>query len=223
MASTDQAPPPAWSESTTLVTVREIPPEMAANLRAAAETLLVRFDEIQMSDIASAVGVARSSLYYYFTKKDDILAFFLRDMLDELGHATRAAADGPGDPPRRLAAVVRAQLEHLNHHPAATTQLIAQLGRAGRLTDIAARVNDGFEGPVRRLLIEGSEDGTLRALADPDLGATALFGAVLVIGVRCLIVHGNIDVEEVMAQIAPMFWQGIAPSPDAPLPKTEQT
>lgn len=191
---------------------------MATKLRAAAETLLVSFDDIQMADIAAAAGVARSSLYYYFTNKDDILAFFLRAMLDELAEATAAAANGPGDPPARLGAVVRAQLEHLDRHRAASQQLIAHLGRAGRLTDIAARINNGFEEPVRRLLVEGAQEGTLRPLPDTELGATALFGAVLVIGLRSLILNGRIDVDQVMDLVGPMFWQGIAPSAETPLP-----
>lgn len=198
---------------TTLVGMRQPPAEMATKLQAAAETLLASFDDVQMTDIAAAAGVARSSLYYYFTNKDDILAFFLRAVLNELADATTAAANSPGDPPARLAAVVRAQLGHLDRHPAASQQLIAHLGRAGQLADIAARIHNGFEAPVRRLLIEGARDGTLRPLPDPELGASALFGAVLVIGLRSLILNGHIAVEEVMDLIGPMFWQGIAPAP----------
>jgi TetR/AcrR family transcriptional regulator len=132
-------------------------------------------------------------------------------MLGELTTATAHAVSGPGTPSERLFAVIRAQLEHLDQHPAASQQLIANLGRAGKLADIAAQVNEGFEVPVRQLLAEGAADGTLRALADDDLGATALFGAVLVIGLRALVVEGHIDVDRVMAIIGPMFWHGIAP------------
>lgn len=202
-----------------LVSMREVPAEMAANLRAAAESLLSSFDDIQMSDIAAAAGVARSSLYYYFTNKDDILSFFLRVMLDELAQATALAANGPGDPPTRLAGVVRAQLDHLDRHPAATHRLIAQLGRAGRPADIAARIRIGFEEPVRKLLVEGAEDGSLRALPDPELGAAALFGAVLVIGLRLLLADGHIAVDKVLHLIGPVFWQGIAPTPSHSPPR----
>lgn len=218
MTTTHPASLPAWTRPATLVTMREVPAEMATRLRSAAETLLASFDDIQMADIAGAAGVARSSLYYYFTNKDDILAFFLRAVLDELAEATTEAANGPGDPPTRLTAVVRAQLEHLERHPAASQQLITRLGRAGQLTDIAARINQGFEEPVRRLLVEGAQDGTLRPLPDAEMGATALFGAVLVIGLRSLIVNGHIAVDEVMELIGPMFWQGIAPAPETPFP-----
>jgi AcrR family transcriptional regulator len=204
--------------TTTLVAMREVPAAMADKLAAAANDLLANFDELQMNDIAVAAGVARSSLYYYFQNKDDVLSYLLREMLEDLTTSTAAAVDGPGTPPERLGAVIRAQLEHLNEHPAATQLLIANLGRAGKLPDIAARVNQGFEEPVRRLLAEGAADGTLRTLDDDDLGATALFGAVLVIGLRALVVEGQVDVDRVVAMIGPMFWHGIAPGPDTPVP-----
>jgi hypothetical protein len=68
------------------------------------------------------------------------------------------------------------------------------------------------------VLADGAADGSLRALVDNDLGATALCGAVLVIGLRSLVVEGHIDVDGVMERIGSMFWYGVAPSPDAPIP-----
>jgi AcrR family transcriptional regulator len=205
-------------EAATLVGMREVPPDMAANLTAAASTFVASFDEVRMEDIAAAAGVSRTSLYYYFTGKDDILAFLLRAMLDDLTQVAVGAASGPGSAPHRLGAVIRAQLEHLNAHPTLSQLLIANLGRAGKLPDIAARVNDGFVEPVKRLLAEGAADGSFRTLPDDDLGAGALFGAVLVIGLRSLVTEGSIDVDGVMAMIGPMFWHGIAPAPGDPMP-----
>jgi TetR/AcrR family transcriptional regulator len=202
----------------TLVGMREVPPDMAANLTAAASTFISSFEEVRMEDIAAAAGVSRTSLYYYFAGKDDILAFLLRAMLDDLTRVAVGAADGPGDASLRLGAVIRAQLEHLNAHPTLSQLLIANLGRAGKLPDIAARVNDGFVEPVKRLLAEGAAEGSFRTLPDDDLGAGALFGAVLVIGLRSLVTEGSIDVDRVMTLIGPMFWNGIAPSPGDPMP-----
>jgi AcrR family transcriptional regulator len=203
--------PPLSTEASTLGRMREVPPDLAAKLANAANELLTSFDSVQMNDIAAAAGVARSSLYYYFANKDDVLTFMLGLVLDELATATSAAAAGPGNPATRLRAVIRAQLEHLNQHPNTSQLLISNLGRAGKLPDIAARVHDGFEEPVRQLLAEGAADGSLRALSDDALGATALFGAVLVIGLRYLVTAGRIDVDGVIERIGEMFWYGIAP------------
>jgi AcrR family transcriptional regulator len=191
---------------------------MAVRLTEAAGSFISSFEEVRMEDIASAAGVSRTRLYYYFSGKDDILAFLLREMLDDLTLVAAGAARGDGSPPVRLGAVIRAQLGHLNAHPALSQLLIANLGRAGKLPDIAARVNDGFVEPVKQLLAEGARDGSFRPLADDDLGAGALFGAVLVIGLRYLVTEGTIDVDRVMGLIGPMFWNGIAPNPGDPMP-----
>jgi TetR/AcrR family transcriptional regulator len=192
--------------------MRDVPLPLAAKLTAAADSFIATFDDIRMEDIAKSTGIPRATLYYYFSGKDDVLAFLLRSMLDELTETVNAAATGTGDAATRLLAVIRAQLEHLAAHPATSQLLIANLGKAGKLPDIASRLNDGFDEPVRRILEEGAADGTLNALEDPQLGATALFGAVLVIGLRAIVLEGGIDVERVVSEIGPMFWHGLAPA-----------
>jgi AcrR family transcriptional regulator len=193
----------------TMVGVREVPGDMVAKLEAAADELLARFDELQMADIAAAAGIARSSLYYYFANKDDVLSFFLRSTLQALTEATGPVVAAPGDPRTRLRAVIRAQLQHLNDHPSASQLLIANLGRVGKLPDIAASVAAGFEEPVRRLLAEGTSDGSFRRLPDEEMAATALFGAALVVGLRTLVVEGTIDVDRVTDVVEAVFWDGI--------------
>ncbi|MDP1795492.1 MAG: TetR/AcrR family transcriptional regulator [Acidimicrobiales bacterium] len=202
--------------------MREVPAEMAAKLEAASNSFVASFDDLHMNDIAVAAGVSRSSLYYYFAGKDDVLGFLLRSLVDELAESSLAASTVAGDSSTRLRAVIRAQLESLNAHPTTSQLLITNLGRAGKLPDIATRVREGFHDPVRRLLAEGEADGTFRALADTELAATALFGAILVIGLEALVLHGGIDVDAVIDSIGPMFWFGIAPSADTPQPSRKK-
>jgi hypothetical protein len=105
--------------------------------------------------------------------------------------------------------VIRAQLQHLNDHPSASQLLIANLGRVGKLPDIAASVAAGFEEPVRHLLAEGAREGSFRRLPDEEMAATALFGAALVVGLRTLVVEGSIDVDRVTDVVEAVFWDGI--------------
>jgi TetR/AcrR family transcriptional regulator len=190
--------------------MRQVPKAMAAKLVASADGLVTSWDDVRMDDIASTSGVPRATLYYYFSSKEDVLAFLLHQLLDALTDAV-AEADRPDQPvPDRLAAVVRSQLSHLGESPAVAQLLVSNLGKAGKLPDIAAAINAAFHEPVRRLLVLGAEDGSLRAV-DPELAATALYGAVTVVGLRCLVIEGSIDVDRVTAQLLPMFWAGLRP------------
>ena len=162
-----------------------------------------------MDDIAKASGIPRATLYYYFSGKEELLGFLLGTMLADLRVAVAGAARSPGDTQARLDAVVRAQLRHLGANPSIGQLLLANLGKAGKLPDIAAGINDGFHAPVREILADGVRDGVLVGL-DLDITATALYGAVTVVGLRALLTQGRIDVDVVADTLFPLFWSGVA-------------
>lgn len=195
--------------------MREVPVALADKLAAAADSYASSFDDVRMDDIAKASGIPRATLYYYFSGKEDLLGFLLGSMLADLRVSVAEAAQSPGDAQLRLDAVVRAQLRHLGANPAIGQLLLANLGKAGKLPDIAAGVNDGFHAPVRQILAEGIRDGILVEL-DVDIAATALFGAVTIVGFQSLLTEGRIDVDRVADSLFPLFWSGMerpAPRP----------
>ena len=60
-----------------LMADREEADALADKLTTAAAGFAVAFEDIRMEDIASAIGIPRATLYYYFAGKDDVLAFLL--------------------------------------------------------------------------------------------------------------------------------------------------
>lgn len=194
------------------MSARRVPGELAEKLTSAASGFAVSFDDIRMEDIASASGIPRATLYYYFAGKDDVLAFLLRSMLDDLRVSVATALEEQGDARTRLEAVVRAQLAHLAANPAASQLLLMNLGRAGRLREIAAGIDAGFHAPVRCILVDGIAAGEL-AETDPDVTATAIYGAVTVVGLEALVTAGGLDVDAITDRLFPLFWAGVAATP----------
>lgn len=91
--------------------------------------------------------------------------------------------------------------------------LVANLGRAGKLPDISAGIDRAFRDPLQTLLVEGSTEGSLRTV-DPEVAATAIFGAVTVVGLNALMRDGHLDVDAVLEGLV-VLWGGLAPeSPD---------
>jgi len=188
---------------------RQVPAAIADKLSSVTGTFAVAFDEVRMDDIASASGIPRATLYYYFAGKDDVLAFLLRSLLDDLRASVTTALETEGDTRTRLDAVVRAQLAHLAANPAAAQLLLMNLGRAGRLGTIAAGIEAGFHAPVRRVLADGSAAGDVAAI-DLEVVATAIYGAVTIVGLRSLATTGGIDVDVTAHLLFPVLWTGIA-------------
>lgn len=191
------------------MSARRVPDALAYKLTSAAGEFAASFDDIRMDDIAAASGVPRATLYYYFAGKDDVLAFVLRSMLEDLRNSVAAALAAAGDTRSRLAAVVRAQLAHLAANPAASQLLLMNLGRGGRLEEIASGVEAGFHALVRRILTDGVAAGDLADI-DLEVAATGIYGAVTVVGLQSLVTTGGVDVDDVADRLFPVFWSGIA-------------
>jgi len=191
--------------------VQEIPEDIARRLRETAETFGTSFDDMTMEAIVEATGVARATLYYHFRSREQVLAFLLSATLRDIAEAVESAASEDAPAQERLVGVVRAQLETMATNPATTQLLVANLGRAGKLPDIAAGIDRAFRVPVQQLLVEGAGAGAFKAV-DPELTATAIFGAVTVVGLNALMREGQLDVDKVLAGLV-VLWGGIEPKP----------
>jgi len=190
------------------VNTRVVPESLGDKLTAAADAFATSFEDVGMGDIAKASGIPRATLYYYFAGKDDVLAFLLRSMLDDLRISVATAVETEGDTRTRLFGVVRAQMAHLGANPATSQLLLMNLGRAGRLGVIASGLDEGFHSPVRKILAEGVRDGTLRDI-DVQVAATAIYGAVTIVGLQSLVAGEGMDVDRMAGSLFPIFWAGI--------------
>ncbi|WP_246382853.1 TetR/AcrR family transcriptional regulator [Nocardioides stalactiti] len=183
---------------------------MAAKLYGAAELIAERgIGDAKIDEIAEAAGIPRATLYYYFTGKDEILAFLLHDMLDLVAGEVGTAVAGTGTARDRLKAVVGAQLSVMLENPAVCRALVGELGRASRLPDLAKALQMAFHEPVERLLEEGVEDGTLRKLDNPFAAALSVFGAVTVAGLTHAVAGLSSDPATVANEVCDVILGGL--------------
>ncbi|HEY2215805.1 MAG TPA: TetR/AcrR family transcriptional regulator [Acidimicrobiales bacterium] len=160
---------------------------MEPKLIAAADLFAERgLDASKMEDVAAVTGIPKATLYYYFTGKEEILAFLFHTVLRKVREAIEAAAFGSGTAAERLERIISAHLQVFADYPAASRTLQFDLGRAARLPDIASSVEASFVGPVMQLLEEGANDRSLRRVPHPRMAAVALLGAVTTVGMNGL-------------------------------------
>jgi AcrR family transcriptional regulator len=192
--------------------VREVPAAIAAKIPAAASVFAEHgFDAARIDDVARSIGVPRATLYYYFAGKEDILAFLLRSLLEDVATAVQQAVATQASGAKRLMAVLGAQLEVQAAQPQTALLLVANIGRAGRLTDIAADVDVAFHAPVRAVLADGIADGSIREV-DIERATSAIFGAVILTGLHEIVANGGFDPDEVLADVAAVVLRGLAPA-----------
>jgi TetR/AcrR family transcriptional regulator, mexCD-oprJ operon repressor len=166
-----------------------------AILEAAAGVIAARGESASMSDVASAAGVARATLYRYFPNR--------QALLDEL--ASLAVADAEG----RLAA---ARLGEVPTHEGVTrvVRALVEVGDAfivlarERVQPDAEQFEHGVGDPLRQLVERGQGSGDLR----DDVPATWLTDALVSLVVSVLRSRPATGREDTIARITTLFLDG---------------
>jgi AcrR family transcriptional regulator len=151
-----------------------------------AEKLFDEFgiDRVTMSEITSASGVRTSTVYQYFSGKDDIVWAILERVLEDSSCRAKAAMDGAKTALEKITALLQLMADDLTRQSSQVrflAQFDAMYARdwpAERLLLLEAQI--GFEGFqfLGELIREGIADGSLRADLDPDLTLHAVMNAV---------------------------------------------
>ena len=111
--------------------MRKIPRQIADRLPAAADLFAEKgLNDSKIEDVAAVTGVPKATLYYYFTGKEEILAYLLEDLLTDIADAVAAIVHTDGTGAERLELVIGAQLRAMAQRPAVCRALIGELGRA---------------------------------------------------------------------------------------------
>jgi AcrR family transcriptional regulator len=124
---------------------------------------------VTMSEIATRAGIGRATLYKYFPDVDAILvAWHDRHVAAHLGQLSALAA-GPGEPGKRLKAVLEAYATIVFHRGRQGADLSSLVHRGEHIADAQRQLVDLFRG----LLAEAAASGDVRG--DSSTGELAAY------------------------------------------------
>ena len=142
-------------------------------------------DRVTMGEITSSSGVQPSTMYQYFSNKDDIVWAILGELMQEgLGRTKQILEDAP-NAFARISAILEFMADELANNRVKVrfmAQFDAMYARdwpAERLLKLESQlIPQAFE-HFSELIREGIADGSLRADLDPDLTMHAVVNAVI--------------------------------------------
>ena len=155
--------------------MKAVPADLAERLHANADAFLELGDDARLDDLAERIGVARATLYYYFSGRDDITSFFMREKLGRIGRTIRSTNVG-SDALDRFAAAVSGVTHELCAEPAMCLHLTAAQARPAALHDVVQTMQLEVVAPLRELLIEARAEGA--EVGDLDVTISAVLGAL---------------------------------------------
>lgn len=155
-----------------------------AILQRAAETFRERgVSATTMDDIARVTQLDRSSLYYYFASKEELLEELLGDLVARSVERAEAVAVSGGPAATRLDRLIRELVEsYANNYP--TLFIFVDeyiLRRQLDDSDWATRVREWgkrYEKVIASVVAQGADDGSLEVVGDPVTIARAIVGMV---------------------------------------------
>ncbi len=144
--------------------------------------------DVQIEEIASAVGINRAIVYRHFTGKEELFALTLVGYLDELFEAMQDATLSSADAPGRLAAVVGAFFDYGVAHPAFVDCAQSLMVRPG--DELLDEISEGALFHLGRgittcmtvlsqVLADGVESGDFNLGGDPIVVANTMYASGL--------------------------------------------
>ena len=136
------------------------------------------FDGATMERIAQEAGVAKGTIYLYYSSKQSIYDASLNSALAELDSVTRRRLDAAPTVREAVSAFIQARTEYFLAHPdffcmyiaAVTAHITTRKTRASELRSILDRQTRGLEAVIAR----GVARGEMRRV-DPAVTALAIF------------------------------------------------
>jgi AcrR family transcriptional regulator len=142
-------------------------------------------DRVTMAEIISASGLRPSTIYRYFSSKDDIVWGVLGDVLADLAARAKAATDGAKTALAKITALLELMTDDLTQRQAQVRflaqfdALYARNGPVERLLTLEAQIGTERFQHFRKLIEDGIADGSLRADLQPELTLHAVMNAVV--------------------------------------------
>ena len=190
--------------------MRTPPADLTAKLVSGADRLDLSFDDLRMEDIASATGIPRATLYYYFATKMDVLEFLHRALLAEYRATVYAEPEGPAR--ERLHVLFERHFEHVSRHRGVSQLIVVNIGRLGKLSELVSSTFDPLSGAIEDVLRDAART---REIAAIDVARDAAAISVMAhVSSMSAVAAGDLgDAAEFARWLVGLVWNGVGAAP----------
>ncbi len=191
--------------------MKRVPEDLATKLLEASNAMPpgTGFD-FGIDEVAKLAGVPRATLYYYFSGKDDLVEFYLNDLLERSGAAVRGAAAAEGTVVERLEATMTELLKAFAAYPRMCVELPEAVREIQEHAMVMASIERAVFAPLRELLIQGRATREL-VVADVQLATVALLGGLHLVAMMQIVTTGRFDADATARAIVPQLMRGLLP------------
>jgi AcrR family transcriptional regulator len=142
-------------------------------------------DRVTIAEIVNGAGIRPSTLYEYFSNKDDVVWAIVGDVFTDAAVRAKKSMDAADTALAKISALLEFMADGLTNDPsrirfmAQFDAIYARQWSPERLLSLEAQVSPGGLAYFSALIRDGIADGSLRPDLDPDLTMHAVLNAVI--------------------------------------------
>jgi len=199
--------------------VKRPPDDLADRLWQVSDRFLALGSDVRVDDLAEMSGVPRATIYYYFSGRDDVMAFLLAQNVERATAAVTEATGRPGPATERLEGALRTMLRQMAEHPSLCTRLMCWMSTSSA-EQLVIEAQGSLLAPVRDVVAEGQSRGEFVAV-DPIDVTTAFMGALAMVAMRHT-VNGDYDPDATADTLVPLLLDGIRTRSEAKVKRSSR-
>ena len=166
------------------------------------------YDATSVEEITATVGVAKGTLYYHFSSKEEIFNFLIEEGMKLLHNSIEIKTENLTDPIAKLRAVIIIQLKVIMKYNEFITILLSQIwGNEQRHQQSRKYINEYID-VIKQIIDDGIKEGALKQ-CDSGLMASSIFGAICAIKIHKFRMNEDINVEDVASDIVNYMLNGM--------------
>ena len=166
------------------------------------------YDATSVEEITATVGVAKGTLYYHFSSKEEIFNFLVEEGMKLLHNSVEIKTENLTNAIDKIRAVVLIQLKVMKKYDEFITILLSQIwGNEPRHQQFRTYIYN-YINVIENFIKEGIEAGAFKK-CDTRLVAESIFGMICPLKIYKIEKNEELDIEKVTDEIMNSVVRGI--------------
>ncbi len=162
------------------------------------------YDATSIEEITATVGVAKGTLYYHFSSKEEIFKFLVEEGVKLLKNSIAIKTDKLTNSIDKLRAIILIELKVLVKYESFMTIILSQIWGTGSRSIICRDYVFEYIQMIQEIVEKGMEKGEI-IQADPNVIASGIFGFACSSMIYKLRREKNIEIPELYLEIDKTF------------------
>jgi AcrR family transcriptional regulator len=166
------------------------------------------YEATSVEEITATVGVAKGTLYYHFSSKEEIYNFLIDEGMKLLYNSIEIKTANLSDPISKLKAVIIIQLKIIMKYDEFITILLSQIwGNEPRHQYFRKYIYEYID-IIKKIIKEGIDKGVIKQ-GNSELIASMIFGAICSMNIHKKKMNGEMDLVQLSNDIVEYAINGI--------------